>query len=160
MLHRDNRQLLFYITSSFGILCSTQYKYICMAHVKTPNRKRKWKCSQVNYWRKFASLLFSSQTLFPRTMSIKNLIRNKKYLQYVWRKQKKVLQEKILRKKENSSQGGIHKPCGPFFGLFDPPPPNVDQFTPITWTIFRNFQPPPPLLSTWFMDAAQYIITK
>ena len=26
------------------------------------------------------------------------------------------------------------------FGTFlTPPPPNVDQFTPITWTLFRNF---------------------
>ena len=42
-----------------------------------------------------------------------------------------------------------------FWTFFDPPPssPNVDQFTPTTWTIFGNFQPP-PFLSTWFMDAA------
>ena len=42
---------------------------------------------------------------------------------------------------------GILKPCGPFFGLFWPPPPNMDQFIPITWTIFRDFQPPPPPLA-------------
>ena len=35
--------------------------------------------------------------------------------------------------------GGMYKPRGQFLGFFDPPPPNVDQFTPMTWTLFRNF---------------------
>ena len=60
----------------------------------------------------------------------------------------------------HSSWGASLNHVDRFLDFFDPPPPNVDQFTIITWTIFQNFQPPLPPSGPHGLSMTPLILTE